>query len=473
MSDCSICCETFNKSTRCKIECKTCEDNETNVCRTCAKRYILDQPTDASCMVCKVEWDQEALSNYFTKVFVNNELKKHRENYLFDKQVALLPETQEYAEQLKFIRALEKQKQILYTERRKIEEKLKELNNSIRSIDQTITRTRNNKNEEKTVSIFRYKCPMEDCNGFLNEKFYCGICENQICKDCMEKKEEDHECNEEKKETVKMLRKDTKPCPKCGEMINKSHGCDQMYCITCHTAFSWNTGKIERGTVHNPEYYRWMRENGRDIPRNPLDIVENPCNELIPYNYLLEILRRYHPPVKEKKYVRGYYQEHMVDHITTIKIINMHRLIIHIQANQRNYGYEERNIERNLKDMRALYILNELPKDEFKRKLQIIEKKKLKTKNLQDIWNVLMMVLNEYIGRIQENSLLPFEHGKELIHNTAVEAENVRKYCNNSFEKVGKLFNMTYPGINKDWVEIHNWKQYEKDLERLRNQEYL
>ena len=28
---------------------------------------------------------------------------------------------------------------------------------------------------------------------------------------------------------------------------------------------------------------------------------------------------------------------------------------------------------------------------------------------------------------------------------------------------------MTYPGINKDWVEIHNWKQYEKDLERLRN----
>ena len=106
MSDCSICCETFNKSTRCKIECKTCEDNETNVCRTCAKRYILDQPTDASCMVCKVVWDQEALNDNFTKVFVNNEFKKHRENYLFDKQVALLPGTQEYAEELKFIRAL-------------------------------------------------------------------------------------------------------------------------------------------------------------------------------------------------------------------------------------------------------------------------------------------------------------------------------------------------------------------------------
>ncbi len=470
MSDCSICCETFNKSTRCKIECKTCEDNETCVCRTCAKRYILDQPTDASCMVCKVEWDQEALNDHFTKVFVNNEFKKHRENYLFDKQVALLPETQEYAEELKFIRALEKQKEILYKEKRKIEEKLKEVNDSMRNIDKTISRIRFDKKEEKAVSIFKYKCPMEDCNGFLNEKFYCGICENHICKDCMEKKEDNHECNEEKKETIKMIRKDTKPCPKCGEMINKSYGCDQMYCITCHTAFSWITGQIERGTVHNPEYYRWMRENGRDIPRNPLDIVENPCNELIQYHHLLEILRKYHPPVKEKKYVRGYYQEHLVDNITTIKIINMHRLIIHIQAHERQFRYEERNIEKNFKDMRALYILNELPKDEFKRKLQLIEKKKLKTKNLQDIWNVLIMVLNEYIGRIQENSQLPFEQGRKLINNTAVEAENVRKYCNNSFEKVGKLFNMTYPGINKDWVEINNWKQYEKDLERLKNQ---
>ena len=37
----------------------------------------------------------------------------------------------------------------------------------------------------------------------------------------MEIKGEDHECDEDKKETVKLLRQDTKPCPKCGELIHK------------------------------------------------------------------------------------------------------------------------------------------------------------------------------------------------------------------------------------------------------------
>ena len=67
-----------------------------------------------------------------------------------------------------------------------------------------------------------YKCPIENCNGFLNEDWVCGICENKICKHCMEKEEEGHVCKESNIETVKLLKKDSKPCPKCGEFINKT-----------------------------------------------------------------------------------------------------------------------------------------------------------------------------------------------------------------------------------------------------------
>lgn len=108
MSDCSICCEPFNKSNRSKINCKTCKSEDVKVCKTCAKKYILDQPTDPSCMVCKVEWDIEFMSDNFTKTFITKELKNHRENYLLDKQIALLPDTQDYAEQLKLINDFEK-----------------------------------------------------------------------------------------------------------------------------------------------------------------------------------------------------------------------------------------------------------------------------------------------------------------------------------------------------------------------------
>ena len=172
------------------------------------------------------------------------------------------------------------------------------LNSEIRKIDVTISEIRyGTYNNDKQKSEFTYKCPVDNCNGFLNERFECGICDNKICRHCMEIKGEYHECDEDKKETVKLLRQDTKPCPKCGELIHKlPNGCDQMYCIKCHTAFSWRTGQLERGHIHNPEYYRWMRENGRDIPRNPLDVIYDPCgNEIIDYTSLLIILRNYFP----------------------------------------------------------------------------------------------------------------------------------------------------------------------------------
>ena len=52
----------------------------------------------------------------------------------------------------------------------------------------------------------------------------------------------------------------------------KSSGCDQMWCVSCHTTFDWKTMQIKTsGILHNPEYFRYMRENGIAIPRNPND----------------------------------------------------------------------------------------------------------------------------------------------------------------------------------------------------------
>lgn len=466
MTDCSICCESFNKSNRCKINCKSCETQDIVACQACAKKYILDQPTDASCMVCKMEWDTEFLMENFTKKFVNTELKSHRENYLLDKQIALLPETQEYAQQLKLIEGLEKQKSILNIEKRKLEKKIREFNSNISQIDNTISDIRYGNHHSSSKSEFVFKCPVDDCNGFLDNKYECGICDNKICRHCMEIKRENHECDEEKKQTVELLRKDTKPCPKCGQLINKINGCDQMYCIKCHTGFSWRTGQVERGNIHNPEYYRWMRENGRDIPRNPGDIVFDPCgNNVIEYSELLRIVRIYFPP----EYPRPRNNRYGVvnDHPQTIKILNMHRMIHHIDHLNGGFTADETATETTLRNMRAQYILNNLTKEEFKKKLQQIEKKNNKCKKLNDIWNVLRLVLIEYIGKISERRYRD-DRGVQIIDEIILESENIRKYCNRSFYKIGNIFNMTYPGINPDWIQINNWVAHLKDLERRR-----
>ena len=458
MEDCSICCEKFNKSDHKRINCNNCVTDDVIVCRSCAKRYIMEQPSDPSCMVCKMEWDTEFLMENFTKKFINGEFKKHKEDYLLERQIALLPDTQEYAEKLKMVSNLEDQVKDLYLKKKKYQIEVKRISEQMSSIQNTIAEIMNNK-FKSTNKQFTHKCPIEDCNGFLNEKYECGMCENKICKHCFEKLEEGHECNEEKKETVAMIKKDTKPCPKCGELIHKISGCDQMYCIKCHTAYSWRTGEIERGKVHNPEYYRWMRENGQVIPRDPLDVVYDPCgNNLVTYERLITKLRIYFP-------VTNIYRSRLNDTPETIKILNMHRLANHIQVynNNNNDNYEQmESIKRNL---RAQYLLKNIDREKFKVKLQQLEKKEEKRIRLNNLWNLIYLVILEYIGKIVDEDYT-IEDGKREIKKIVEESEKIRKYFNNQCKIIGRMYNSVYPGVNIEWISINNWADYVKSMEK-------
>lgn len=132
---------------------------------------------------------------------------------------------------------------------------------------------RNAQNAPPTVerAVFIQKCPKDACEGFLSTQWKCGICDGKFCKDCHEAKDDVHACNPDLVASVKAIKKEAKPCPKCASQISKIDGCDQMWCTQCKTAFSWNTGKIETHVVHNPHYFQWLRENGNIIPRAPGD----------------------------------------------------------------------------------------------------------------------------------------------------------------------------------------------------------
>jgi len=118
------------------------------------------------------------------------------------------------------------------------------------------------------------------CRGLISTKNYkCSICDTAICRDCHVVLKDEHQCKQEDIETIKIIFKESKPCPNCATPISKVDGCDQMYCIACQTAFSWNTGKIESGRIHNPHYYEQLRNRGVVIPREPGD---NGCNDEVP-----------------------------------------------------------------------------------------------------------------------------------------------------------------------------------------------
>ena len=76
----------------------------------------------------------------------------------------------------------------------------------------------------------------------------------------------EHVCNEDDVKSAEMIKKETRNCPKCAVPIFKTEGCDQMWCTECHTAFSWRTGLVVTGVVHNPHFYAWQN-SGADALR--------------------------------------------------------------------------------------------------------------------------------------------------------------------------------------------------------------
>jgi hypothetical protein len=113
-----------------------------------------------------------------------------------------------------------------------------------------------------------------DCE-LCNETIYsCKVLDafRSICFKCetgVDMPYHGHICKPEDIETAKMIEEDSKPCPKCSVYIYHYEGCDQMWCTQCKTAFSWKSGRIEKGRIHNPHFFEYLRElaNGGEIER--------------------------------------------------------------------------------------------------------------------------------------------------------------------------------------------------------------
>lgn len=454
--DCPICCESFTPLQF--IGCNYCEFK---ACKTCTQRYTLDGSSDPHCMSCKKTWSREYLDTVFTKKFINNDLKKHRELVLLDREKAMLPATQPACEREKLVRTM--QQEIKEMNRRKniLTQEFHALNLAIRNQENEIYRVRNgiiDQNENRERRQFVRKCPKESCKGFLSTQWKCGICDSNVCKDCNEiltVPKEEHVCDENSKATVAMLAKDTKPCPSCGTMIFRISGCSQMWCPDCHTTFCWNTGRIETGMVHNPHYYEWLRNHGGTAQHGGGRVHGDfECGGL-PVIHAINGLG-----VHMKKYEN---------------LITIYRQLVHIQRIEIN-RYHVGDAAQNNEDLRISYMLNEIDEKHFAFTLQKREKEREKKREYYQIYQMVFNTGAEYMRQIHQLLHPCFENDptrrvqgyyraqpmKMVTHpnfhelDTLVETiEQIRVYANNHFEKVGARYKCKYPTIPLNWMEIY------------------
>ena len=425
-STCTICCEKFGGK---KVACPFCEFE---ACRTCVQTYCLSTAAkDPHCMQCKNAWNREFMDGACTKSFCKN----HRENVLFEREKSLLPATQPHIQRLREIEESNRQLQQALDELRDVRERPRVfprghgeliervilLNNRVLELEDAHEHGihPDADSEEKARAVGR-RCPCDGCRGFLSsETWKCGVCEKKICSECNEEDGTAHVCNPESVETAKLLKTDTKSCPKCGVLIFRESGCAQMWCPDCHAVFNWNTLEIDTGIIHNPHYYEFQVANARVAGRNLGDI---PCGGFPTATELCRAIERF-------------------DNDRCLELCRIHMLIVHIQHDELALAaYRDANQDVNNLDLRIKYLMNDIDEKEFKVTIQ--KREKAKNKN-RDVANILRMFVDTSSDIMRQVCV----EGEILPHLDIL--NNLIQYTNTTFEHIHKRYSCATPRINE------------------------
>lgn len=436
--DCNICCEVVNGNNK-NVKCGFCDFT---ACTRCTERYLMDIHDDAHCMSCKKAWDIGILSTCMTATFLNTKYRIHKKETLFDREKSLLPQTQPDVDFELTRREQCKLKSSLMTRKQEL---IKELSEVKAAIEELTYGGNLHRETGGDGPQFIRKCPMDDCRGFLSRGWTCGICETPICKECNECKGDDHVCNPGNVETMKLLNKDSKPCPSCGTIITKIDGCDQMWCTQakCHTAFSWRTGKKVFGNIHNPHFIQFSMNNGV-AERNPQDI---PCGGLPDVHYFFEFVRYYSS-------FNASNRKEILDRCSFA--VRGLRHMIGVEENHYNVtDVRDQNV-----DLRVKYLLNEIDEKSFKQ--TIINRETARSKK-KEFHNIIVMtvhtgsdILNVLYSLLQKKYIRYAEYKNSDIKNQMETIDKLREYANAQFARIGELYKCKYPQIKDDWAFIRS-----------------
>jgi hypothetical protein len=436
-TECPVCCESYSRAIRKPIACSKCEYA---ACMACCKKHLTT--TDpAACMSCSHVWDYEFLTTNFTAAWISHEYRAHRETILVDREIAQLPASQHLVSNFRASATLQTDLANLAQEKTTISRRLHAITNEVwnkrhRLARITASRFENDglgnrteaEAEDQASRTFIRACPVEDCRGFLSSALKCGTCDGWACAECLgivgETRDAPHTCDADDVATAKLIKRDTKPCPSCATLIYKVDGCDQMWCISCRTPFSWRTGRIIQGTVHNPEYFRFLRERaaaeGTDVPRQPGDIIGggaggmcgNRVERRIDMHELDRAMRLQTPSSDIRAYIYTIIQKSR--HVEYSEMAHLAR----------------RNQERSNADLRLKYLTHKVTHDEWKRLLLLRERKRDKEIALRDVYEMFVDVANDIFRSLIVNSTPTatiVDQLREIVEYTNASLTNVQK----------------------------------------------
>ena len=482
---CSICCEDYTEKLRRPIQCPECKNSICLNCFK--KHMNEDRNLKCMFPDCEKEFSFIDISKITQNISFSNEIMDKLALITLDEEKNFLPKRQKIAKKIlekeKFEKREKERTKLIYeirTERYKLERKLKneyesceelesinfkllilhaERNNlyklyqnkkynEIKPLDEKINNIdKESQTERENLGIeskdrnytFIKQCSFKNCKGFLetfaifDEKGWkCTICEKFTCRKCHEPlvstinendKKVKHTCNEDIVANLKEMKKDTKPCPKCGQGIFKIDGCNSMFCIDCQTYFDWKTSKIYKRSVHNPDAVRWMREQGKAIPGPVDDVCTDPfINNTVYYNWMARIAR------------------HRLDKRTYDTIMNLVNYGVHLtEVVLRRYNDTYQNKTENFS---VKYLLEEdYTESRWTRDIRKTKKQQMFNKEWRNIISLLIEVMKTVLGNIRSIFENNIEASMEKIFEQLELIPKVLVECNQKFDETVICFN--------------------------------
>lgn len=205
------------------------------------------------------------------------------------------------------------------------------------------------------------------------------------------------------------------------------HNCSQMFCTKCHTAFSWDTGKIETGVIHNPHWYELQRKLGGLLVRRTVGDVQ--CGGI--------------PDVMELVSA--------VSKVTNINMYNLHQLIHHLQYVELGrhpvlVGHQDET------DLRVKYMMNDIDEKTWKSKLKKKIKKRAKDEEINAILTTFINVVSDMFRNIIT------AHDKDQLRLYITHIDTIKEYTNLHLRQIGRRFGNMVPQIATNWG-MHNWRE--------------
>lgn len=299
---CLICCADGATA---EFKCPLCPQA---ACVDCWTTSLLADKAGLRCFDCKRTWVVETLLSAPAFACHRKAILDHAGDVEFGKELALLPACQDEAALQREIRRLTDERRELGTLKQvarrfrksqasECEEALEAHRARVREVDgqQRALRSLRERASAPSKAVaaavtYVRRCD-EPCRGFVRlSDLACSVCDRKGCRRCgamLEAGGKAHQCAPDEVATFEERRLHHKLCPSCHVEIHKASGCDQMYCINCHTAFSWSTLAIDRGNIHNPEYFRYLATNAGGGAAELMRVEDVACGELPAFRLFL------------------------------------------------------------------------------------------------------------------------------------------------------------------------------------------